>query len=168
MTREEAMKRLMNFINMYASPRTRNILFEALSTVSDVSTATIAEFLGWEEDQEYVANDNGTLLRLHGGRIESKGGATKEWTPVRNETRQEHFDWLRTLKKRTPRYIVPLPGLVTSDGEQQYLTHAHGSFFASRRNHSMRQTWKKEHLSYLPEEYRQYAVPEGELDENEL
>lgn len=166
MTREESMKRLNKFISMYASPRMQNIFFEDLSTVSDVSTATIAEFLGWEEDQEYVANDDGTLLRLHDGRIESKGGARLEWTPVRNETRQEHFDWLRTLKKHTPRYIVPLPGLVTSDGEQQYLTHAYGSFFASRRNHSMRQTWKKEHLSYLPEEYRQYAVLEGELNED--
>lgn len=55
------------------------------------------------------------------------------------------------------RYIVPLPHLVTTDREQQYLTHS-GGFFASRRNKKLRQTWKEEHLKYIPEEYRKYAV----------
>lgn len=55
------------------------------------------------------------------------------------------------------RYIIPLPHLVTTDGEQQYLTH-NGSFFASRRDKELRQTWKEEHLKYIPEEYRKYAV----------
>lgn len=55
------------------------------------------------------------------------------------------------------RYIIPLPHLVTTDGEQQYLTH-NGSFFASRRDKTLRQTWKEEHLKYIPEEYRKYAV----------
>lgn len=54
-------------------------------------------------------------------------------------------------------YIIPLPHLVTTDGEQQYLTHS-GSFFASRRDKELRQTWKEEHLKYIPEEYRKYAV----------
>lgn len=56
------------------------------------------------------------------------------------------------------RYIVPLPRLVTSDGEQQYLTQKGKDWFACRRNLNLRQTWKKEHLKYIPEEYRQYAV----------
>lgn len=58
-------------------------------------------------------------------------------------------------------YIIPLPHLVTTDGEQQYLTH-NGSFFASRRDKGLRQTWKEEHLKYVPEEYRKFAV---ELEE---
>lgn len=60
------------------------------------------------------------------------------------------------------RCIIPLPHLVTSDGEQQYLTHS-GGFFASERNENLRQTWKEEHLKYIPEEYRKYAV---EFDED--
>lgn len=56
------------------------------------------------------------------------------------------------------RYIVPLPGLVTTDGEQQYLTHKKGHWFACRRKQELRQTWKKEHLCYVPEQYRGYAV----------
>ena len=56
------------------------------------------------------------------------------------------------------RYIIPLPGLVTTDGRQQYLTHKNGQFFASRRNKDLRQTWKEEHLCYVPEQYRIYAV----------
>jgi len=60
-------------------------------------------------------------------------------------------------REEEKRYIIPLPNLVTTDGEQQYLTH-NGSFFASRRDKKLRQTWKKEHLKYVPEEYRKYAV----------
>ena len=60
-------------------------------------------------------------------------------------------------RQEEKRYIIPLPHLVTTDGEQQYLTH-NGSFFASRRDKELRQTWKEEHLKYIPEEYRKYAV----------
>lgn len=60
------------------------------------------------------------------------------------------------------RYIIPLPRLKTTDGEQQYLTQKGKNWFACRRTPSLRQTWKEEHLQYIPEEYRKYAV---ELDE---
>lgn len=56
------------------------------------------------------------------------------------------------------RFIVPLPGLVTTDGQQQYLTNKGGTWFASRRYEVLRQTWKWEHLDYIPEPYRQFAV----------
>lgn len=56
------------------------------------------------------------------------------------------------------RFIVPLPGLVTTDGQQQYLTNKGVTWFASRRVESLRQTWKWEHLDYIPEIYRQFAV----------
>lgn len=60
------------------------------------------------------------------------------------------------------RYIIPLPQLKTTDGKQQFLTHQNDTFFASRRDKSLRQTWKKQHLCHVPEVYRKYAV---ELDE---
>lgn len=56
------------------------------------------------------------------------------------------------------RFIVPLPGLVTTDGKQQYLTNKGGTWFASRRVESLRQTWKWEHLDYIPEVYKKFAV----------
>ena len=56
------------------------------------------------------------------------------------------------------RYIIPLPGLVTTDGKQQYLTHKEGRFFASRRKKKLRQTWKEKDLINVPEVYRKYAV----------
>ena len=56
------------------------------------------------------------------------------------------------------RFIVPLPGLVTTDGQQQYLTNKGGTWFASRGNENLRQTWKWEHLDYIPEPYKQFAV----------
>ena len=60
------------------------------------------------------------------------------------------------------RFIIPLPGLVTTDGSQQYLTK-NITFFASRRDKGLRQTWKEEHLKFVPEIYRQFAV---EFDED--
>ena len=62
------------------------------------------------------------------------------------------------------RYIVPLPRLQTTDGEQQYLTQKGKNWFACRRTPSLRQTWKEEHLQYIPEEYRKYAVKFTEVE----
>ena len=56
------------------------------------------------------------------------------------------------------RFIVPLPGLITTDGKQQYLTNKGGTWFASRRDGNLRQTWKWEHLDYIPEVYKKFAV----------
>ncbi|WP_322630542.1 hypothetical protein [Aedoeadaptatus coxii] len=52
------------------------------------------------------------------------------------------------------RYIFPLPGLTTTDGEQQYLTQRGKHWFACRRNKDLRQTWKEEHIKWIPKEYR--------------
>ncbi|CAC9931719.1 hypothetical protein PEPNEM18_01057 [Aedoeadaptatus nemausensis] len=56
------------------------------------------------------------------------------------------------------RYIFPLPGLTTTDGEQQYLTQEGKHWFACRRNKDLRQTWKEEHIKWIPEEYRHLKV----------
>lgn len=61
------------------------------------------------------------------------------------------------------RYIIPLPHLVTTDGEQQYLTHKNG-FFACRRKKNLRQIWKEENLVHVPEEYRKHAVEVTEYE----
>lgn len=62
------------------------------------------------------------------------------------------------------RYIIPLPHLKTTDGQQQYLTQKSKFWFASRRRESLRQTWKEEHLKFIPIEYRQYAVEIEDAD----
>lgn len=66
------------------------------------------------------------------------------------------------------RYIVPLPGLVTTDGQQQYLSNKAGKWFASRRDQRLRQTWKEEHLDYVPKIYRQFAVELEDSKEEEI
>lgn len=66
------------------------------------------------------------------------------------------------------RFIVPLPGLVTNEGEQQYLTNRGGKWFACRRVKSLRQTWKEDHLDYIPEVYRQFAVELEDSKEEEI
>lgn len=55
-------------------------------------------------------------------------------------------------------YIVPLPGLVTTDGEQQYVTKRGSYWFASRRQMHLKQTWREGSLYEIPKEYRDYAV----------
>lgn len=56
------------------------------------------------------------------------------------------------------RYIFPLPGLTTTDGQQQYLTQKGTHWFAARRNKDLRQTWKEEHIKWIPKEYRHLKV----------
>lgn len=63
------------------------------------------------------------------------------------------------------RYIFPLPGLTTTDGEQQYLTQKGKHWFACRRNKDLRQTWKEEHIKWIPEEYRYLKVEVSERDD---
>lgn len=84
---------------------------------------------------------------------------------LEDEIRAELFDIFAEYAKTPPgereeekRFIVPLPGLITRDGEQQYLTHEGGHFFACWRKKELRQTWKEKHLKFLPKEYRKYAV----------
>lgn len=84
---------------------------------------------------------------------------------LEDEIRAELFDIFAEYAKTPPdereeekRFIVPLPGLVTTDGKQQYLTHKGGYFFASRRKKKLRQTWKEKDLIHVPEVYRKYAV----------
>lgn len=66
------------------------------------------------------------------------------------------------------RFIVPLPGLVTTDGQQQYLSNKSDKWFASRRDERLRQTWKEEHLGYIPEVYRQFAVEVEDSEEEKM
>ena len=91
---------------------------------------------------------------------------------LEDEIRAELFDIFAEYAKTPPdereeekRYIVPLPGLVTTDGEQQYLTHKEEHFFACRRNKDLRQTWKEKHLKILPKEYRKYAVELSKVEQ---
>lgn len=79
---------------------------------------------------------------------------------IREDLLKVMYEFARTpIEEREDekRYIIPLPHLTTSDGEQQYLSHQ-GTFFASRRDKELRQIWKEEHLKHIPEEYRKYAV----------
>ena len=61
-------------------------------------------------------------------------------------------------ESREKRFIIPLPGLITTDGEQQYLTYKDDKFFVSRRDEDLRQIWKRSHLDFVPEVYREFAV----------
>lgn len=81
------------------------------------------------------------------------------------EIKQRILHWCVRLSLTPPnqrveptRYIIPLPRLVTSDGQQQYVTQKGKDWFACRRDMNLIQTWKKEHLQDVPEEYRKYAV----------
>lgn len=67
------------------------------------------------------------------------------------------LDYVRSAN-RQGRFIVPLPCLKTTDGEQQYLSYKDKKYFASRRNRRVQQTYSKEELDDIPEEYKKYAV----------
>lgn len=67
-------------------------------------------------------------------------------------------------RQEEKRYIIPLPHLTTSNGEQLFLTHQ-GNFFPHVRDKELRQTWKEKDLIHIPEEYRDFAVEIVEMTE---
>lgn len=57
-------------------------------------------------------------------------------------------------------YKIPLKGLVTTDGAQQYLTGMPGKYFASRWNSDLKQIFSQTELdNNVPTCYRQFAKP---------
>lgn len=96
------------------------------------------------------------------------------WEPNENitiEAKDELFEIIVEFAKTWPnnregegRFIIPLPNLKTTDGEQQYLTH-NGSFFASRRDNELKQIWAEKDLKDIPEEYRKYAIDISKYEE---
>ena len=132
------------------------------------------EYINWLFDVDFYVDENETDYIIRDALIVYAIVGKKKtlsmncnlisFARLKENLKIELFDLLCEFAKTPPedregekRYIIPLPHLVTTDGEQQYLTH-NGSFFASRRDQELRQTWKEEHLKYIPEEYRKYAV----------
>ena len=105
-------------------------------------------------------------------RTNSTGALDTDWSifrDIKEDARVELLSIILKLAKTPPkdredkkRFIIPLPELTTTDGEQQYLSQDY-NFFASRRDKTLKQTWKEEHLKFVPEIYRQFAV---EFDED--
>ena len=54
-------------------------------------------------------------------------------------------------------YKIPLPNLFTTDGNQQYLTFKDDTYFASKFNEKLKQTFDEEELEYIPKSYRYLA-----------
>lgn len=119
----------------------------------------------YDNSTVYVLFDNYVICRIS---MSNVGGITTDcpyFSMLPWEIKQRVLHWCGRLsltpidqRVEPTRYIVPLPRLVASDGQQQYLTQKGKDWFACRRDHNLRQTWKKEHLQYIPDEYRQYAV----------
>lgn len=62
-------------------------------------------------------------------------------------------------------YEIPLFDLVTSDGEQQYLTEKNGKYFASRKDDNLKQKFTKKELKKIPTVYKDFAVTIDEKEE---
>ena len=69
---------------------------------------------------------------------------------------------LTPLEKRgeieVPYYRIPLPHLFTTDGKQQYLTFKDDTYFASKFNEKLKQTFDEEELERVPKFYRNLAI----------
>ena len=145
---------------------------------------TWGEKYGYETEVEikciyvYVKTKFGMLFkRISRIRTDSTWALDTDWssfTDIKEDSRVELFSILLEFAKTPPEdredeknFIIPLPELTTTDGEQQYLSqqylsHKDCKFFASRRDEALRQIWKEKHLEYVPKLYRQFAV---EFDE---
>lgn len=63
-------------------------------------------------------------------------------------------------------YIIPMPGLSTTGGHQQFLTEKDGVYFSCRRNEDLHQVFTEGELENTPSAYRDYAEPLNEYEEN--
>ena len=113
------------------------------------------ELKSWFEDDklyvgEYVKHKINRLDELERHQITLQDVTDKLWELPLNNRKL----WLARLNDEFQEgYIVPL-GLKTTDGEEQYLTY-NGSYFASRRNKYLQQTFDT--LEEIPEFYRELA-----------
>ena len=68
---------------------------------------------------------------------------------------------LTPLEKRgeikVPYYRIPLPHLFTTNEQQQYLTFKDDTYFASKFNEKLKQTFNEEELECVPKFYRDLA-----------
>lgn len=62
-------------------------------------------------------------------------------------------------------YIIPMPGLSTTSGHQQFLTEKDGVYFSCRRNEDLHQVFTEGELDTVPSAYRDYAEPLNEYEE---
>ncbi len=94
--------------------------------------------------------------------------STSLWFPRDFKLLEAAIEYAKTpLEERREEkiYIVPLPHLILSDGEQIYLTQHQENFFPSIRDKTLKQTWKEKDLNHIPEEYRDFAVEIDEVEE---
>ena len=63
------------------------------------------------------------------------------------------------------KYIIPMPGLQTSNGHQQFLTEKDGAYFSCRRNEDLHQVFTEGELDTVPSAYRDYAEPLNKYEE---
>lgn len=137
----------------------------------------LIEELGLEADlnENIVGGEKRKILSAYDPRFEVLNvpidylGEWFVWEPVfdkldpdiRHKLLDAFIEYAYTpLKEREEekRYIFPFPGLRTTDGEQQYLTQVGRHWFACRRKKDLRQTWKEEHIKWVPEQYRDFKV----------
>ena len=62
-------------------------------------------------------------------------------------------------------YIIPMPGLSTTSGHQQFLTEKDGVYFSCRRNEDLHQVLTEGELDTVPSAYRDYVEPLNEYEE---
>lgn len=112
----------------------------------------------------FVKDENDeTWVRISTTDVAEMNIVLPQFTLLNQELKIELFKACAQLASTPPglreeKYIVPLPNLITTDGEQQYITERGGRWFACRRTEHLRQTWTKGQLYQIPKEYRDYAV----------
>ena len=73
------------------------------------------------------------------------------------------------LKGVEKKYTIPMPGLQTSNGGQQFLSEKDGNYFSCKRTEDLHQVFTEDELNAeVPEVYREFAKPvEAKMQEND-
>lgn len=165
MNKQEAIETIknidtLNIYDMIAGQKVdmviKNQVLDLISQIDQPQKVVIPKFVA--DKIEYCQRASGYSL-FHAMDYCFQYKDTADWLEANQSTfARAWLDGYEVEKEKL--YIIPLEGLITTDGHQQYLTGKVGRYFASRRNSSLKQTFTQTELdNNVPACYREWAEP---------
>ena len=146
--------------------RFKNGLLKHGYTVEKKTPLVVPQFVSewYEKNKEFLEfSIYSSTVSIHEKTVASE--KLNEFEGWLNASANNGYEVLTHMKygyeiEEVPMWKVPIKNLVTSDGNQQYLTFDPKSlkYFASRKNEKLKQTFNGKELNELPGNFKKYAV----------
>ena len=114
----------------------------------------LVEALGWKENRAYKCSYG--IYKIVDGTLFLQDSLPGAWRQSKLLWTDDTLNALINAEPTFKKYMIPLPWLATSDGYQQYLSYDGRTYFASRENRSLKQTWDEREIVGTPYYYQQF------------